>query len=143
MVQSLINPQKQDSRISNGGGGRRRQRRGGMEGGGGRKKTGGTHYREVFIKQVGLEPHCQLCEYSLARIVIPRILQKFPPKLIYFLCSNIKKTVSWALQFHPYCPSKDLRQISTKNFFGFQKVLQKIVSGTRWFDPYHPFKNLI
>ena len=92
---------------------------------------------------MGLEPHCQLCEYSLTHIVISRILQKFPPKLIYFLCSNIKKTVSWALQFHPYCPSKDLRQISTKNFFGFQKVLQKIVSGTRWFDPYHPFKNLI
>ena len=35
MVQSPINPQKQDSRISNGGGGWRRQRRGGMEGGGG------------------------------------------------------------------------------------------------------------
>ena len=34
MVQSPINPQKQDRRISNGGGDWRRQRRGGMEGGG-------------------------------------------------------------------------------------------------------------
>ena len=61
-------------------------------------------------------------------------------------CSNIYlKTVSDTLWFYPYCPSKDLIQISTKSsyFHGVQKFIQKIVSGTIWLGPYCPFKDLI
>ena len=48
-------------------------------------------------------------------------------------CSNIcQKTASGTLRFDPYCPFKDLIQISIKSsfFFGVQKFIQKIVSGT-------------
>ena len=43
------------------------------------------------------------------------------------------------LPFPGYC--KSLRQ-KTHNFFGVQKFIQKPISGTMWFDPYSPFKDL-
>ena len=52
--------------------------------------------------------------------------------------------ISGTLRFDPYCPSKDLIQISTRGsyFHGAQKFIQKFVSRTKWFGPCCPFKAL-